>query len=127
MNVLVQLFIKVLLPLILALRAMPSGRMRPVPAPGPGSGPGSDWVPVRGIVTGGRLDDDDTGSVTRWCPVLEVSWQAAGRSWVGTVAAPRHICVDHAAARRLLAGPFAPGRPIDLLHHVDDPSRVKIA
>lgn len=123
MNVLVQLFIKVLLPLILALRAMPSGRMRPVPAPGPGS----DWVPVRGIVTGGRLDDDDTGSVTRWCPVLEVSWQAAGRSWVGTVAAPRHICVDRTAARRLLAGPFAPGRPIDLLHHVDDPSRVKIA
>ncbi len=46
---------------------------------------------------------------------------------VGTVAAPRHICVDHAAARRLLAGPLAPGRPIDLLHHVDGPSRVKIA
>ncbi|MBV5264575.1 hypothetical protein [Pinisolibacter aquiterrae] len=29
--------------------------------------------------------------------------------------------------RRLLSGPFAPGRPIDLLRHADDPSRVKIA
>lgn len=89
---------------------------------------GGGWTRVEGSITAARLFENDMGSVTQYCPAVDVSYAAAGQAWTAAnLAVARETHADRAKVEALLAGPLQPGRTIALEFNTTAPGQVRVA